>query len=644
MRFACRTDPLDAGIAMSDTSQGSALLFSLAGNIRKTGEQLGVHLERLGSGMRINSAADDAAALAVAVKLDAEARVYSKASAGGAIASSRMTQATTAVDALQSVMTSIQEYVGTAQSELITFEQRTSIQSEVDTLRAEYNRIVASVTTSGEPFDPNLSTIALQAGPTRGDVASASLGVPSTELVGSGAFGAASAMASSLTDLRTVSSGDIDNDGDLDIVYGNLTGGSLGVRLGNGEGTFAAETTLGSGGNGVQFTTLADVTGDGTLDLLTNEGGTRLAVYRGNGDGTFGTRSTVLVGTGVNTISVGDFNGDSISDVAVSSDADNAVYISLGNNSGTFSTFSSLASGAGGDPDRIAIADLNGDGNQDLAVTSVTSAEIQIFMGNGDGTFQSRVTYAAGTRTVEIAAGDIDNDGDLDLVAADLTNGTVLLYSNSGSGTFGASTSVGSTGAQTTTVALRDLNGDGNLDLVAGSLAGGQIAVLTGTGSGTFSPFATYAATSAGSVQLGDFSGDGVTDMVYVSSGTANVFYRAGTAVSASRTIGLEELDAVSILTVPAANAAAEELQSAADDLAVLRGATVAGATKFDSVSGFAAEQSELRFAAAETIQQADIAESVLEQVRLTLLGEQQGAAFASALELSRSLLLLLDD
>ena len=72
----------------------------------------------------------------------------------------------------------------------------------------------------------------------------------------------------------------------------------------------------------------------------------------------------------------------------------NNLSILLGNGDGTFDTAVNYA--VGGAPNFIAIGDLNGDTFQDLAVTNVFDDNVSILLGNGDGTFDTAVNYPVG--------------------------------------------------------------------------------------------------------------------------------------------------------------------------------------------------------------------------------------------------------
>ena len=124
--------------------------------------------------------------------------------------------------------------------------------------------------------------------------------------------------------------GDFNGDGRLDIVAPEQ--GSIQIFLGNGDGTFDTPKTIESFGSGTTFDGLVsgDFHGDGNLDLavlvtLPDDDG-EIQVFLGNGDGTFGKAIITDLGSFPTTafpvsnpsLVAGDFNGDNLTDLAVS--------------------------------------------------------------------------------------------------------------------------------------------------------------------------------------------------------------------------------------------------------------------------------------------------------------------------------------
>lgn len=239
------------------------------------------------------------------------------------------------------------------------------------------------------------------------------------------------------------------------------------MLLGNGDGTFQAAKSYSSGGFHARSISATDVDGDGKPDLLVANscvvaypcGHGTVGVMLGNGDGTFwAAQSYDSGGGGASSIAVEDVNGDGRPDLLVANEcrADRStcgqrgfVGVLLGNGDGTFMAAQSYSSG-GTDARSIAVADVNEDSHLDLLVANFCRAPITkcfedpndhpsivgVLLGNGDGTFQPAQSYKSGhAGAVSITVGDVDGDGGPDLLVAN--EGAIVLL-----GRFGTTTTL----------------------------------------------------------------------------------------------------------------------------------------------------------------------------------------------------------
>lgn len=231
---------------------------------------------------------------------------------------------------------------------------------------------------------------------------------------------------------------DFNNDGIFDVSVVNATGdaaAALSVLIGNGDGSFKAHNVLAGVAGFHTDVNSGDLNGDGNIDLvLTTESSGQVLTYLGNGNGTFGAPTALAMGGNPWGTIIADFNGDGKNDLATSLNTDNRVAVRLGNGNGTFQAVRSYQVGTV--PDNLNTADFNGDGNLDIV--TINSTDISILLGNGDGSFGAQTTVAAGPGYYglgRIPLKDFNNDGVVDIgLVHTAANQVSLLLGNTRAG------------------------------------------------------------------------------------------------------------------------------------------------------------------------------------------------------------------
>jgi hypothetical protein len=323
-------------------------------------------------------------------------------------------------------------------------------------------------------------------------------------------------------DFRTVAVGDVNGDGKPDVVVANFGGSTVGVLLGNGDGTFQPVMTFNPGILNPTAIEIADVNGDGKPDLVVGIWSGGVGVLLGNGDGTF--QPTVAYASGgvqVSDVAVADVNHDGKPDlIVVNYGSLQGLGVLLGNGDGTFQPAASYGSGVYAWS--VAVADVNGDGNSDLLVAGGLFGGAAVALGNGDGTFKPAVSYSwSGEWAQSIAVADVNGDHKPDLLVAvcetsGCEHGAAAVLLGNGDGTFQAAVDYDSGGAGANGIAVADVDGDGKPDLLVANWVTSSVGVLLGNGDGTFQPAVTYSSggLSPMAIVAADVNGDGKPDLV----------------------------------------------------------------------------------------------------------------------------------
>lgn len=344
-----------------------------------------------------------------------------------------------------------------------------------------------------------------------------------------GAFAAPVPYASDKPQPWSVALADLDGNGTLDVLVlhsplsipagaADIDKGSVSVYLGIGDGTLGSLVTY-AAGETARDMVVADLDGDGWLDVATAAFGDHaVAVLRNDGHGGLLARTAIPVNNTTTALTAGDLDGNGTIDLVVVRSFDDVVILRNDGHAGfTASEVYPLVS------DQIALADATGDGDLDLYVASNRP---QIIPQEAGRLVVAPQFPDSGRHVVLI---DLDGDGRLDAVSA---SGSVNILRGLPDGGFASAP--GPTASGVFEVAAGDLDGDGDVDLVLGGIG---IVLSRNRGNGTFDPVETINNEDIGgwSVTLADLDGDGDLDLVAARSlqlpGTLQVYFNDGHGV-----------------------------------------------------------------------------------------------------------------
>jgi hypothetical protein len=260
-----------------------------------------------------------------------------------------------------------------------------------------------------------------------------------------------------------------------------------------------------------------DLDGDGNLDLVvgcrTQPG---VLVFFGDGAGGLSAPTAYTALDDIRAVKIGDLDQDGDLDVAATA-APGALYILLNDGTGTLATAKSFGLPAG--LGSLALGDLDLDGDIDACLTQWYQGEIRNMQNDGSANFNSMGTYALPLNAGSVALCDLNADGLPDAVATINYYGngaTVSVFLGKGSGQFSNGVEYPVGNSCLSTLAVADFDADGSVDLVAQHCAG--CAVLMGDGAGALGPPQTISSTAwpsaSGAVPItADFDGDGQADI-----------------------------------------------------------------------------------------------------------------------------------
>ncbi|GEM_PF-3048891 len=378
-----------------------------------------------------------------------------------------------------------------------------------------------------------------------------------------------SPLVADIHNTASVVSGDIDKDGDIDLITGN-DGEPNRLYLNNGtrnpfRGVTGAD--IASDSYHTRSVVLGDIDGDGDLDLIAGNDGGGNRLYLNNATGNL---FKDLIGINVNittdnyltqSLALGDIDGDGDLDLIAGNDAaPNRLYL----NNGTPNPFRDIRGRditADSYPARsVVLGDVDGDGDPDLIVGNDGKPN-RLYLNNGtDDPFDdiSGINISGDSYSTRVAVlSDVDSDGDLDLIIGNDSESNRLYLNNGTENPFDsvAGKEITADIRNTRSLVLGDVDGDGDSDLIVGNEGKPSRLYLN---NGTDDPFDRVTGTDimtgsehTASLILTDADADGDLDLtagntdspncIYLNNGTQNPFrdvIGADIGMSASDTTG----------------------------------------------------------------------------------------------------------
>lgn len=264
---------------------------------------------------------------------------------------------------------------------------------------------------------------------------------------------------SQLTSLAKV---DIDGDGNVDS-YGKSSNGAYVSFLDNSGNKLSSESLY----TGVKSSSVSigDIDKDGDIDVLVGTDYAYIYLFTNNGDrtftkSTFATLPTTSFGE-LDYIKYEDIDGDSIKDVILAVNRDGKGYFFKGNADGTYQTRSDLY--AGEHLSRFEMMDIDND--SDFDIVEYENFDIKFFINDGSGGYSSSHVYSPPFQSKVVKAENVNGDGFVDIILLQSDSIEVLLnnqshvYTSAGKTTIYDSYYLGN-------IIVKDIDLDGKKDII----------------------------------------------------------------------------------------------------------------------------------------------------------------------------------
>jgi hypothetical protein len=228
---------------------------------------------------------------------------------------------------------------------------------------------------------------------------------------------------------------DLNHDNVLDIVVTNSFTSNIGVFLGSCCDVFLQQTTFSTGfHSGPHSVSLGDFNIDGVLDIaVANELTGNIGVFLGQSNGNFHEQTVYPTGFGSNpySIAIDDFNNDTYLDIVFANYGNETIGLLFGYGNGAFGNYTRYSTGFRSLPNGITVLDFNKDNHLDIAATNDGTNNVVILLGYSNGIFEAFTTYSTGynSQPCAIAAGDYNNDGQTDIVVTECDSNNVGIIS-----------------------------------------------------------------------------------------------------------------------------------------------------------------------------------------------------------------------
>ncbi len=370
-----------------------------------------------------------------------------------------------------------------------------------------------------------------------------------------------------------LASGDLDNDGDIDLVmatywftgYGTPTQDYIKWYENDGSGNFSIPSTsvVSSTIFYVDGLTVANIDNQFGLDIVaTSADQSKLVYYLSDGSGGFGSEvvvSSAIIGAGQ--VFAGDINNDGHTDLATVAYDVNKVVWFAGDGAGNFGTEQIIEDSNTDGPFTLELGDFDGDTDMDAVIGFYNSGTIEIYYNQYVESGTSTVSWVKDAVTVDSGNSyflatkfaDVNNDGTMDVVKVDNVTGEVEWYNKTINGASVANTiSSSAIIARPGAIAIADIDGDTFNDVILTDSGTADDAIIWFKGANNASPSATPTLIENNNYQnfaitVDDYDADGDLDIAFLGNQNDTLGWYENELI----TLGTEDLTVSEIKIYP---------------------------------------------------------------------------------------------
>lgn len=325
---------------------------------------------------------------------------------------------------------------------------------------------------------------------------------------------------------------DVDGNGKLDIVRQSWGENRISVLYQTGNLVFTREyidVNWDYGGNPTAKMSVGDLDGDGDLDL----------VFPESGNTDFDISWFENIGGKLYKHQIyGQFKGARIPKFAdVDNDGDQDIFLTVSSDLGEEEDEAMLLENLGGNnflnwrlsdsldyAADIEPADIDGDGDLDAFATARDANDLVWLRNDGiKANWATTIIDANVNQALGIRSTDLDFDGDVDVVLCANNDDKVFWYRNNGAGAFSKFVVDANIDAPRE-IEAADLDGDGDIDLaLASGATTNAIVIYINNGTQTFNKQVAFTGKTAFDIEIADWNNDGKPDIIFTLSATSPV-------------------------------------------------------------------------------------------------------------------------